>query len=176
MYHLELRQFPHNVCRFNLSEGELRVVVEPWVRDKVVDFGERKWMPHQARLTILEGPQLSVQELSMGRGWRAAQRQGQDVTERLLTAARQAAEGVAAAQAAAAVQAAAAEQLAATGAPARAGLLADPLAVGVQIAALLGAEPAQLLAAWRAAAAGNPGLTPSQSLALAERTLGKSPV
>jgi hypothetical protein len=175
MYHLELRQFPHNVCRFNLSEGELRVVVEPWVRDKVVDFGERKWMPHQARLTILEGPQLSVQELSMGRGWRAAQRQGQNVTERLLTAAREAAEGAAAAQAAAAVQAAA-EQLAATGAPARADPLADPLGVGVQIAALLGAEPAQLLDAWRAAAAGNPGLAPSQSLALAERTLGKSPV
>ena len=87
MYHIELRQFPHNTCRFNLTERELRAVLEPWVREKFVTLGERKWSPHQAKLTILEGPRLEVQQLSMGRGWRAAQRQSEDVTERLLAAA-----------------------------------------------------------------------------------------
>ncbi|HEY2202174.1 MAG TPA: hypothetical protein VGH56_09800, partial [Solirubrobacteraceae bacterium] len=90
MYHIELRQFPHNTCRFNLTEQELRAVLEPWVREKFVEVGERKWSPHQAKLTILEGPRLEVQQLSMGRGWRAAQRQSEDVTERLLAQAKQA--------------------------------------------------------------------------------------
>jgi hypothetical protein len=57
------------------------------VREKFVALGERKWSPHQAKLTILEGPRLEVQQLSMGRGWRVAQRQSEDVTERLLAAA-----------------------------------------------------------------------------------------
>ncbi len=56
MYHVELRQFPHNMCRFNLTDAELRAIVEPWAREQVVDFGERKWSPQTATLTILEGP------------------------------------------------------------------------------------------------------------------------
>ena len=90
MYHIELRQFPHNVCQFNLTGEELRAIVEPWAREQVVEVGERKWSPHQARLTILEGPRLGMEELTMGRGWRAAQRQSQDVTAGLLAAATQA--------------------------------------------------------------------------------------
>ena len=74
MFHIELRQFPHNVCRFNLSEQELRTLVGPWAREQWIELGGRKWSPHQARLTVLNGPRLTVQELSMGRGWRNAQR------------------------------------------------------------------------------------------------------
>jgi hypothetical protein len=159
MYHIELRQFPHSLWRFNLSDQYLRAVVEPWVRGQLIDIGERKWSPHQARLTILEGPQLDVAQLSMGRGWRAAQRQSEDVTERVLAAATEAA-------------AAAAPALApASGGSAGAGAMADPLALGVQIAALLGSNPMGLLDAWRVAAAGSPGLAPSESLALAEQTV-----
>jgi hypothetical protein len=88
VYHLELRQFPHNVCRFNLSEQELGAVVEPWAREQWVELGERKWSPHQARLTILEGPRIPVHQLSMGRGWRNAQRQCEDVSDRVLAAAK----------------------------------------------------------------------------------------
>ena len=84
MYHIELRQFPHNTCRFNLTDVELRVIVEPWAREKVVEVGERKWSSHQAKLTILEGPELALQQLSMGRGWRNAERESEDVTERVL--------------------------------------------------------------------------------------------
>jgi hypothetical protein len=95
MYHVELRQFPHNFCRFNLSEGELReTILDAWARGDWIELGERKWSPHQANLTVLEGPQLPVEQLSMGRGWRNAARQGEDVTEQLLAIARTAASGV----------------------------------------------------------------------------------
>jgi hypothetical protein len=86
VYHVELRQFPHNLCRFNLAEEELRAIAEQWARGEWVDLGERKWNRHQAKLTILEGPRLPVGQLSMGRGWRNAQRQSEDVTARVLAA------------------------------------------------------------------------------------------
>jgi hypothetical protein len=89
MYHIELRQFPHNFCRFNLTERELReAILDGWARGEWIELGERKWNPHQANLTVIEGPQLPVQQLSLGRGWRNAVREGSDVTERLLAMAR----------------------------------------------------------------------------------------
>jgi hypothetical protein len=156
MYHVELRQFPHNHSRFNLTEPELRALTLPWAREQVVEVGERKWSPQQAKLTILEGPQIPVEQLSMGRGWRTAQRDGEDVTERLLDEAR---------------RVVAAEAHAGGAAGAGPGGLADPLALGVQLASLLGNDPARLLAAWRAAVAVRPDLSPSESLALAEREI-----
>jgi hypothetical protein len=158
MYHLELRQFPHNLCRFNLTAAQLRGVVEPWVREQVIEMGERKWSPQQAKITIIEGSELAMAELSIGRGWRAAQRRGEDVTERVLAAARSAA--------------AAAAASARSARPAGAG--ADPLAVGVALASLLGHDAERLLAAWRSVASEHPALTPSESLALAERTISAS--
>lgn len=195
MYHLQLRQFPHNLSRFNLTEAQLRAIVEPWAAERVVEIGERKWSPHQAKLTILEGPQLAVEQLAMGRGWRAAQRDSSDVTEQVLDAAKRVVDEAAtraieeAGRAAIARDAAAAEagggdadgaeaaeaggQLGAAAAVAQpgAGVLSDPLTLGVQLASLLGSDPAALLEAWRAVAAGAPGLTPSESLAVAERRL-----
>ncbi len=161
MYHLEIRQFPHNVCRFNLTDAEIRAVLEPWTREQAVEFGERKWSPHTARLTILEGPPVAMDQLTMGRGWRAAQRQGEDVTERLLAAAKQVADAASGASAQA---------------PPDPSLGADPPALGVEselrsVASLLGPSPTRLLQAWRVAAARAPGLTPSESLALAEHAV-----
>jgi hypothetical protein len=86
MYHLELRKFPHVVCRFNQSEAQLRALVVPWVRQEWVEEGERKWNVNEAGLTILEGPKLSMPELAMGKGWRNAQKRSEDVTERVLGA------------------------------------------------------------------------------------------
>lgn len=89
MYHVELRQFPHNFCRFNLTEGELcETILEGWARGEWIELGERKWSPHQANLTVLEGPRLPVEQLSLGRGWRNAVRQGKNVTEVVLEAVR----------------------------------------------------------------------------------------
>ena len=88
MYHVELRQFPHNFCRFNLTEAELHeAVLDAWARGEWIEFGERKWNPQQAKLIVLEGPHIPLEQLSMGRGWRIAEREGKDVTEQLIAAA-----------------------------------------------------------------------------------------
>jgi hypothetical protein len=159
MYHVELRHFPHNMTRFNLTDAELGAIVEPWVRDQMVEFGERKWSPQQAKITIFEGPRMPLDQLTMGRGWRAAERESENVTDAVLAAARDALVAPAPAPPASA-------------APASAnGALADPLALGIQLASLLGDDPAGLLAAWRDVAARASGLSPSESLALAERQL-----
>jgi hypothetical protein len=175
MYHVELRQFPHNMCRFNLTDGELRTIVDPWAREKAVEFGERKWSSQTARITILEGPEMPLEQLTMGRGWRAAQRQSQDVTDAVLGSARQALAAAPAAVAAdpqAAAQTWGSAQAGAPAASAPGAALADPLALGVQLASLLGDDPGRLLAAWKEVAARSSGLSPSESLALAERQLG----
>ena len=167
VHHVEIRQFPHNAWRFNLTDADLPPILFSWVREQAVDFGERKWSPHTASLTILDGPALAMEQLKMGRGWQAAQRHGEDVTERLLEWAREA--DAKATEARGALQTGARDLALASGGGAA--VLSDPPALGVQIAALLGAEPSGLLEAWRSAAAGSPGLAPSEALAQAERAL-----
>jgi hypothetical protein len=175
VYHLELRQFPKRVQRFNLDGPAIGAIVLPWVQERGIELGEQKWSPHQATITILEGPEVSLDRVSMGRGWRAAERVSQDVTQRVLAEARHAI----------ATGAVGTGALAGTGAPGGAAGLgetppgpaavggADALTVGVELAALLGGEPSRLLAAWRAVAARSSGLAPSESLALAERELAR---
>ena len=154
MYHLEMRLFPHNAWSFNMSEAEVTAVVVPWARKEWVEVGERKWNPHESTLTVLEGPQLALDQLKMGRGWRAAQRTGADVTERFIGAAQALIEQ---------------ETLPAAPAPAADG---DALGAGVRLASLLGPDAERLLESWRAVAIASPGIKPSESLALAEGTLG----
>ena len=70
MFHLELRQFPHVARAFNLSREELeRRFVGPWVSGQAIDQDDRRWSPEKARLTILEGPELRLEEIGLGRGW-----------------------------------------------------------------------------------------------------------
>jgi hypothetical protein len=89
VFHVELRQFPHLARSFNLSEAELNAkVLVPWSKGQPVKMGEREWEPARAKLTILEGPELRVDEIGMGRGWGTAMRHGQEVTERVIVAAR----------------------------------------------------------------------------------------
>jgi len=152
VYHLELRQFPHNLCRFNLSEQELRAIVEPWTRDPWVELGERKWRPETAKLTVLEGPRIPLDQLSMGRGWRTVERNSTEVTERVLAAAKQLATP-------------ASEPSLQPSSPDTA-LVADSL--GLELLALLGDGPAPLSQAWRLAATRFPERSPSECLALAE--------
>ncbi len=159
MFHVELRQFPHNACAFNLSEAELlQTLVIPWSQEQWVELGERKWNQHQARLTVLEGPHLPVEDLAMGRGWRNAQHRSEDVTERVLARAR------GSQQPGGAVAGVPAAAVTAPGDAPAAGLDA-------QLPSLLGADPDALLQAWRLAARRRPELSPSESLALAEQTL-----
>jgi hypothetical protein len=91
MFHVELRHFPANFVRFNLSEVQLRtMILERWTREEWVEIGERKWNPQEAKITVLEGPEMSLDQMTMGRGWRNAQRHGRDVTEEILARTRQA--------------------------------------------------------------------------------------
>jgi hypothetical protein len=158
VYHIELRQFPHNMCKFNLTERELLdTVVVGWAQGQWIEMGDRKWNAHQAKLIVLEGPHLPLGELAMGRGWRNAERHSEDVTERVIEQARQA------------------SQTPAPSAPANAALKEAPAPTAAdpteQLRPLLGTEPAALLAAWRLTAERRPELSPSESLALAEATL-----
>ena len=169
MFHVELRQFPHNFCRFNLSEQELRAaVLDAWARREWIEFGERRWDPHQANLTVLEGPRLSMQELSMGRGWRNAQRRGSDVTERMLEAVRsEQPAGVLVDEGGQAPTQAVATPSVVARAPERTD--SDPAASPAEeLVALLGEDPLPLMRAWQLALERHPDRTPSECLALAE--------
>lgn len=168
MYHIELRQFPHNSNRFNLTERELHAaILDAWARGDWIEFGERKWSPHQAKLTVLEGPELELAELAMGRGWRNAKRQSKDVTEDLLAAARRApSDGSPHAQGSAIASRDAVE---ATIPPIRS--THDPNHLVGELLSLLGDDPLPLLRAWQLALERHPDRTPSECLALAEDLL-----
>jgi hypothetical protein len=163
VYHVELRQFPHNLCRFNLSEEELVAgVVGPWSREEWIELGERKWSPHQARLTVLEGPHIPVEQLSMGRGWRSAQREGRDVTERVIAAVRAGDAG----------RAAQAPMPVAPTTPDAGMSLADARmasdSLGLELLGVLGGGQSPLAQVWRLAGARFPERPASECLALAE--------
>jgi hypothetical protein len=172
MYHLEIRLFPHNACRFNLSEAELAAIVIPWAREEWLEFGERKWNSNEAKLTVLEGPQLELRLLTMGKGWRNAQRESTDVTERVLAFAKAYIDGKQASAGApgdAGEPAAGAADSDAENAGAEAELLADSL--GIELLSLLADGPAPLSEAWRLAQARLPGHPAGDGLALAERAV-----
>jgi hypothetical protein len=177
VYHVELRQFPHSFCRFNLSEQELQeTILLPWARGELVQLGERRWSPQQATLTVLEGPQLAMAELAMGRGWRNARRRGQDMTARLLAhTSHNALTGASPDErslprdSARECTAAPAAQTALAGIHDERKALVDALAL--ELLGLLGEQPVPLARAWLLARERNPGLTPSECLALAEAAL-----
>jgi hypothetical protein len=166
MFHVELRQFPHSAWSFNLDEAELFGLVEPWSREQWIELGERKWNPHQARLTVLEGPHLPVEDLAMGRGWRNAQHRSEDVTERVIARARTSEPGMgpATGRTTTTDSPPAADSREPAGGPMSGAAVAE-------LSSLLGRDPEALLQAWRLAVQRRPELSPSESLALAESTL-----
>jgi hypothetical protein len=90
VFHVELRQFPHQARAFNLTREELEArILRPWGSGGVIELDERRWSPDRARLTIYEGPPLAPDQLGMGRGWGNATREGEDVTARMLSEATQ---------------------------------------------------------------------------------------
>jgi hypothetical protein len=86
VFHVELRQFPHQARAFNLTRSELEArVLGPWVSGSEVELGDHRFSPERARLTIYEGPELAADQRGLGRGWANATRQGEDVTAQLLS-------------------------------------------------------------------------------------------
>jgi hypothetical protein len=163
VYHFELRKFPHTVSRFNQSEQEVLALVARWVAEEWIEVGEREWNVHETKLTVLEGPELSLPEMAMNRGWRNAMRRSEDVTERVLAVARAASEmpraGGVSATGVAPTPGGAPE----TG---EMGLLADSL--GLEVLGALDAGPAPLARVWQLAHARLDGRSASESLELAE--------
>jgi hypothetical protein len=85
VFHVELRQFPHQARAFNLTREELDSrILSPWISGGAVELDDRRWSSDRARLTIYEAPHLDTDQLGMGRGWGNATREGTDVTDRLL--------------------------------------------------------------------------------------------
>ena len=84
-FHIEINGSLSHARSFNLSEEELaRTVVEPWLDNRPILLGDRKWQPDESELRILEGPELSNPELSFGQGWANAERGGEFVTKQVL--------------------------------------------------------------------------------------------
>jgi hypothetical protein len=85
VFHVELRQFPHQARAFNLTAEDLDArIVAPWASGGAVDLDDRRWSSDRAKLTIYEGPELSSDQLGLGRGWANVTRSGEDVTARVL--------------------------------------------------------------------------------------------
>lgn len=80
---------PNLASVFNLSDEELtRRFLAPLVNGRELVHEGQEFQPRKTRVTIIEGPELPVEQMGMGRGWGNVQRGGTDVTERLLRQAR----------------------------------------------------------------------------------------
>jgi hypothetical protein len=149
MFHVELRHFPANFARFNLTEAQLRtLILERWVREEWVELGERKWNPQETKLTVLEGPEIPVDKLTMGRGWRNAQRNSRDVTEEVLARAR--------------------ERQTAKPSSSASDLKLQADSLGLEVLSALGGGRITLRHVWKLGELRSSGAAPSRSLALAE--------
>jgi hypothetical protein len=91
VFHVELRQFPHVARSFNLTREELEArILAPLAAGRTLRWDDRSWNPEKAKVTVYEGRELPVEEMGMGRGWGNVTKDGEDVTERLLSEARRA--------------------------------------------------------------------------------------
>lgn len=197
MFHVELREASHRLHRFNLTDAELRAsVLEPWVRGEPIEMGERVWSPAAGHILVLNGPEIPVGRLTMGRGWSVAQREGADVTTKALAQTRETLSVAAEASAERAIaNASSASPLGLPGAvapgvvpgpiasgrsaesvlltgrvgPDDAEVLAD--ALGLELLRSLGETPMSLSSAWQAAAQRHPRLPPGVALDLAHRAV-----
>jgi hypothetical protein len=149
MYHVELREFPHNTHAYNLGEPRLQAeIVGHWVRGEIFNFAERDWIPQRTELKILEGPELPLSQTGLGRGWTNVQKRGKDVTAEILEAAR-------------------ATLSASADAPARSPELEH------DIVERLALGPVSLAGVWRLAQSTAPDSSPGERLATAERALSQ---
>lgn len=90
-FHIEVATGRLHARSFNLTEEELRrTVLDPWLSGRQVLLGDREWTRDEASLKVLEGPELSNQDLAFSQGWSNAQRGATDVTAAVLDSAAEA--------------------------------------------------------------------------------------
>jgi hypothetical protein len=84
-FHVEISMPMRHARVFNLNEGDLlSKVVGPWLENRVIEMGEREWLPEESSLKILDGPRMDPPDLSYGQGWSNAERKSEDVTRQVL--------------------------------------------------------------------------------------------
>jgi hypothetical protein len=84
-FHIEVSTGRQHARSFNLTEEELRrTVLEPWLSGRAVLLGDKKWTRDESDLKILEGRELSNQDLAFSQGWSNAERGSTDVTQAVL--------------------------------------------------------------------------------------------
>ncbi len=85
-FHIEVATGRRHARSFNLTEEELgRTVLDPWLSGRPIILGDRRWTrDDETSLRVLEGPELSVQDLAFSQGWANAQRASTDVTATVL--------------------------------------------------------------------------------------------
>ena len=84
-FHVEISVPMRHARVFNLNrEDLLSKVVGPWLENRVIEMGEREWLPEESSLKILDGPQMDPPDLSYGQGWSNAERKSEDVTLQVL--------------------------------------------------------------------------------------------
>jgi hypothetical protein len=84
-FHVEISVPMRHARVFNLNQEDLiSKVVGPWLENRVIEMGEREWLPEESALKILDGPQMDPPELSFGQGWSNAERKSEDVTRQVL--------------------------------------------------------------------------------------------
>jgi hypothetical protein len=88
-FHVEIsRGFRQRARAFNLDEEKLRnTILDPWLRGRPIELGDKEWEPRDCKLIVLEGPELADTDLSMGRGWSNAEKTAENVTRQLIDAA-----------------------------------------------------------------------------------------
>ena len=78
VFHVELRQFPHQTRAFNLTREELDArIVGPWIAGEAIEMDDYRWLPDRATLTIYEGPLLGPGEMGLGQGMAERDPQGE---------------------------------------------------------------------------------------------------
>jgi len=84
-FHIEVATDRLHARSFNLTQEELRrTVLDPWLAGRAILLGDRKWTRDDSGLRILEGPELSNQDLAFSQGWANAVRSATDVTATVL--------------------------------------------------------------------------------------------
>jgi hypothetical protein len=87
MYHLELRMGIDQARAYNLTEADLHTrFITPLTSGRTIEYGDKEWIADKTRVSVFEAPQLRPDQIAMGRGWPNVQKNGQDVTERVLAA------------------------------------------------------------------------------------------
>jgi hypothetical protein len=83
-FHVEISAPMRHARVFNLNQEDLlSKVVGPWLENRVIEMGEREWLPEESSLKILDGPRMDPPDLSYGQGWSNAERKSEDVTRQV---------------------------------------------------------------------------------------------